>query len=85
MGRKKLLFTEEDIMEIEKFRKLFSDVEIDENELDSAYAGACGAQCMVTCANYCDDQCESTCSESCSGACETTCTHSCEGYPCGLR
>ena len=69
MAKKKLNFSEKDIIEIEKFREYFANLEIDGTEISNIYAGGCGEQCMITCAYYCEPGCERTCNNNCVDTC----------------
>jgi hypothetical protein len=75
MRPKKLLFSEEDRMEMKRLRKELEKRIVNSHELAEIYAGAegggggCGAQCMITCAHYCEDGCEKSCSNSCYVSC----------------
>ena len=75
MKQKKLLFTEEDKMEIKKLRKELEDRIVNSTELSEIYAGTvpdggCGEQCMITCSHYCEPGCVINCSNTCVGNCE---------------
>ena len=76
MKTKKLLFSEEDKMEIKRLRKELEKRIVNSPELSKIYAGfttatgGCGEQCMITCSHYCEPGCEIQCVKYCTGNCK---------------
>jgi hypothetical protein len=70
MEFKKLVFTEEDKIQMKKLREKLSSIEMDDEELSKVYASAgCGGICKNSCSYYCEPGCERTCADSCSTRC----------------
>jgi len=55
-----------------KLDELLKDVPLDNAAKGSIYAGACGEQCMVTCAWHCEAACGGSCIHSCTDSCDAT-------------
>jgi len=70
MKLKKLRFSDEDKIELQKLREKLAAIEMNDEELSGVYAaGGCGGFCQITCSFYCEPGCERSCSASCFRTC----------------
>jgi len=70
MKFKKLVFTEEDKIEMKYLREKLASIEMDDEKLSEVYAaGGCGGVCQFTCSYYCEPTCEKECADSCRNTC----------------
>jgi len=78
MIKKKLVFTKQDRLELDRLIEKLDHIEIDSNDLSPITAGACGEQCMVTCAHYCESKCAVSCDRGCTSECQFNCKFTCD-------